>query len=132
MVLKTSFFSSKITPLRKSHGRLRLSGLESRQTHGFLQHWLFRSQSLVQTEACTQMGSRNCSGMGDSSSGSPEGLRFIPLLCGWKLFFGAALSERGGACHFGPLQSLPWPLGHVRLIRFLGLVCAALLFFSTC
>ena len=24
------------------------------------------------------------------------------------------------------------PLGHVRLISFLGLVCAALLFFSTC
>ena len=36
------------------------------------------------------------------------------------------------ACHFGPLPSLPWPLGHVRLISFLGLVCAALLFFSTC
>jgi hypothetical protein len=36
-----------------------------------------------------------------------------------------------GACHFGPLPSLPWPLGHVRLISFLGLVCAALLFFST-
>ena len=32
----------------------------------------------------------------------------------------------------GPLPSLPWPLGHVRLISFLGLVCAALLFFSTC
>jgi len=30
------------------------------------------------------------------------------------------------------LPSLPWPLGHVRLISFLGLVCAALLFFSTC
>jgi hypothetical protein len=29
-------------------------------------------------------------------------------------------------------SSLPWPLGHVRLISFLGLVCAALLFFSTC
>jgi len=56
-------------------------------THGFLQHWLFRSQSLVQTEACTQMGSRNCSGIGDSSSGSPEGLRCSPLLCGRKLFF---------------------------------------------
>ena len=26
----------------------------------------------------------------------------------------------------------PWPLGHVRQISFLGLVCAALLFFSTC
>jgi len=25
--------------------------------------------------------------------------------------------EKGrGACHFGPLPSLPWPLGHVRLI----------------
>ena len=99
------------------------------QTHGFLQHWLFRSQSLVQTEACTQMG---CSGMGDSSSGSPEGLRCSPLLCRWKLFFWAALSEHGGACNFGPLPPLPWPLGHVRLISFLGLVCAALLFFSTC
>ena len=22
------------------------------------------------------------------------------------------LSEHGGACHFGPLPSLPWPLGH--------------------
>jgi hypothetical protein len=30
------------------------------------------------------------------------------------------------------LPSLPWPLGQVRLISFLGLVCAALLFFSTC
>jgi len=57
------------------------------QTHGILQHWLFGSQSLVQTEACTQMGSRNCSGMGDSSSGSPEGLRCSPFLCGRKLFF---------------------------------------------
>ena len=28
--------------------------------------------------------------------------------------------------------NLQWPLGHVRLISFLGLVCAALLFFSTC
>ena len=35
-------------------------------------------------------------------------------------------------CHFGPLPPLPWPLGHVRLISFLGLVCAAFLFFSTC
>ena len=26
---------------------------------------------------------------------------------------------------------LPWSLGHMRLISFLGLVCAALLFFST-
>jgi len=34
--------------------------------------------------------------------------------------------------NFGPLPSLPWPLGHVCLISFLGLVCAALLFFSTC
>jgi len=50
-------------------------------------HEIFRSQSLVQTEACTQMGSRKCSGMGDSSSGSPEGLRCSPLLCGRKLFF---------------------------------------------
>ena len=33
------------------------------------------SQSLVQTEACTQMGSRNCSGMGESSSGSLDRLR---------------------------------------------------------
>ena len=32
----------------------------------------------------------------------------------------------------GSLPSLPWPLGHVRLISFLGLICAALLFFSTC
>jgi hypothetical protein len=28
--------------------------------------------------------------------------------------------------------NLQWPLGYVRLISFLGLVCAALLFFSTC
>ena len=41
-------------------------------------------------------------------------------------------NEHGGACHFGPLPPLPWSLGHVRLISFLGLVCAALLFFSTC
>ena len=38
------------------------------------------------------------------------------------------VGARVGACHFGPLQSLPWPLGHVRLISFLGLVCADLLF----
>ena len=25
------------------------------------------------------------------------------------------------ACHFGPLPSLPWPLGHVRLISELEL-----------
>ena len=30
-----------------------------------LQHWLFGSRSHVQTEACTQMGSRNRSEMGD-------------------------------------------------------------------
>ena len=41
-------------------------------------------------------------------------------------------TEHGGACQFGPLPSLPWPLGRVRLISFLGLVCAALLFFSAC
>jgi len=29
--------------------------------------------------------------------------------------------------HFGPLPSLPWPLGHVSLISFLVLVYAALL-----
>jgi len=56
--------------------------------------------------------------MADSSSGSPEGLRCSPLLCGRELFFLAALSEHGGACHFGPLTPLPWPLGHVRLISF--------------
>ena len=47
---------------------------------------------------------------GWATSGSPEGLR---------------------CSHFGPLPSLPWPHGHVRLIGFLGLVCAVLLFFST-
>jgi len=77
-----------------------------------------------------QMGSGNCSGMSDSSSGSPERLRCSPLLFGRKLFVLAALSEHGGACHFGPLPSLPLPLGHVRLIGFLGLV--ALLFISFC
>ena len=40
-------------------------------------------------------------------------------------------SEHKGACHFGPLSSLPWTLGHVRLISFLGSVCAALLLIST-
>ena len=39
----------------------------------------------------------------------------------------------GGACYFGPLSSLPWPLGHERLNSFLiSSVCAALLFFSSC
>ena len=38
-------------------------------------------------QACTQMGSRNCSGMGDSSSGSPERFRCSPLLCERKLLF---------------------------------------------
>ena len=54
-----------------------------------------------------------------------------PLHCGRKLFFWAALSEHGGACHFGPLPSLPWPLRLVRqrLISFLDLFCAAFLFF---
>ena len=33
--------------------------------------------------------------------------------------------------HFGPLPSLPWPLRHVRLISFLGLIRAALLCFSS-
>ena len=33
----------------------------------------FSEGSLIQTEACSQMGSRNCSGTGDSSSWSPEG-----------------------------------------------------------
>jgi len=62
------------------------------------------------------MRSRYSSEMGDSSdssSGTPEGFR---------LFFEAALSEHGGACHFGPLTSLPWPLGHVRLIGSLDSV----------
>jgi len=72
-----------------------------------------------------------------STTSSLENVRYFvcylkSLLCGRKLFFWAALSEHGGACHFGPLSPLPWPLGHVRLISFLGLVCAALLFFSTC
>jgi len=35
-------------------------------------------------------------------------------------------------CHIGLLLSLLWPLGHVRLISFLGLVRAALLFISIC
>jgi len=61
-----------------------------------------------------------------------RGFHVGPLLCGWKLFFWAALSEHGGACHFGPLPSLPWPLGHVRQSSYLVLVCAALLFYSTC
>ena len=56
-----------------------------------LRKWLANtrhfSQRLVPTEAYTQMGSRNCSGMGDSFSESPEGLRCSPLLCGRKLFF---------------------------------------------
>ena len=34
-------------------------------------------------------------------------------------------------CYGGKL-ALPWPLGHVRMIGFLGLVYAALLVFSTC
>ena len=63
------------------------------QTHGILQHWLFGSQSLVQTEACTPMGSRNCSGMGDSSSGSLEGLR-----CGSPLDTRGEAEVPGAAC----------------------------------
>ena len=72
-----------------------------------------KSESLGQTEACTQMEMARKhtafynigfseakalfrqklariwgrSGMGDSSSGSPEGLRCSPLLCGRKHFF---------------------------------------------
>jgi hypothetical protein len=97
------------------------------QTHGILQHWLFGRQpysdrSLL-ANGVTQL-------LGDGrlfflvAWGT---LRCSPLLCGWKLFFWAALPEHGGACHFGPLPSLPWPLGHVRLISVLRLVCAALL-----
>ena len=82
--------------------------------------------------ASTQMESRNCSGMGDSSSGSPEGLRCSPLLYGRELFSWAALSKHGRSCHFGPPPSLPWPFVYECLISFLGLICAALLFFSTC
>jgi len=47
-----------------------------------LKHRLFGSQGLLQAESCTEMGSRNCSGMNDSSSESPESLRISPLLCG--------------------------------------------------
>ena len=55
----------------------------------------------------------------------------VPSSAGGNSYF-ELLSEHGGACHLGPLPPLPWSLGHVRLISFLGLVCAALLFFSTC
>ena len=68
--------------------------------------------------------SRNCSGMGDSSSGSPVRLRRSPLLWGRKLFVRVVLLEHGGSCHFGPLSSLPRPPGHVYLINlFLSLCC---------
>ena len=107
---------------------LNLVTREMARKHGILQHWLFGSQSPVQAEACTKMGSRNCSGMGDSSSGSPAKFRGSPLLCGRKLFFWPALSEHGRAGLFGPLSPLPWPLGHVRLISFLVWVWAALFF----
>ena len=57
---------------------------------------------------------------GYSSSRSPGRLLCNPLLlCGWKFFFCAALSELGEACHFGPLSSLTLLLGHMRLIGFL-------------
>ena len=51
-----------------------------------------------------------------------------------EVFFGEILASREEVetRKIGPLPSLPWPLVHVRLISFLGLVCAALLFFSTC
>ena len=45
------------------------------------------AKALFRQKTCSQMASRNCSGLGDSSSGSPEGLRCSPLLCGRKLFF---------------------------------------------
>jgi len=59
-----------------------------------------------------------------SSSGSPEGLHSSPVLCERKRIFGEALSEHGGAFHLDRHHHLhpPWPLGHVRLISFLGLV----------
>ena len=44
---------------------------------------------------------------------------------------GTSTWEMKKACHFGPLPSLPWPLGHVRLISFLSLVCAAALLCSS-
>ena len=58
----------------------------------------------------------------------------VPSSAGGKSSFEllSQISEHRKACHFGPLSPLPWPLGHVRLISFLGLVCDALLFFSTC
>ena len=66
---------------KKPHFRPRRSGNGS-QTHSILKHWLFGSQGLVQTEACTQMGSCSCSGMSDTSFGSPEGLRCNPSSAG--------------------------------------------------
>ena len=50
---------------------------------------------LVQAEAYTQVGSRNCSRMGDSSPGSPSRLRDSPLLCWREVFFCEGLSEHG-------------------------------------
>ena len=37
----------------------------------------FRNPNTRKTEACTQVGSRSCLGISDSSSGSPEGLRCV-------------------------------------------------------
>ena len=36
-----------------------------------------------------------------------------------EILLNALTFERGGACHFGPLSTLPWPFGHVYLYSFL-------------
>jgi len=115
-----------------SHWRLVAFAFPALQFGNALRHSTTLAFRKFWAGAYTQMGSWNCSGMGDSSFGSPARLRCSTLLCGWKLFFWPALSEHGGTCHFGPLLSLLWPLGHVHLIRVLDLVYAAFVIISTC
>jgi len=57
---------------------------KSSQTHGNLQSRFIGSQSPLKTEGRAQMGLRNCSGMGVSSSGSPQRLRGSLFSAGGK------------------------------------------------
>ena len=83
----------------------------------------YSDKSLHVTYNYTQMESRQCSGMGDSSSWSPERLRWSLLLCGGELNKNSSFELYSqSTCHFGPLPSLPWPLGYVLLISSLSFV----------
>ena len=69
----------------------RCSGVGS-QTHRIPRHQLIGSYGCIQIEPCARMGSRNCSGVGDSSSGSPRGFYSSPPRV-WR----SSLEQRPGS-----------------------------------